>query len=147
MSEKPLYKYSFNFRCEKLIQRLSLLCSGEDVRRYVVGPPGPPGSPGISSSTFNTQEVANYAMRMMNGMPLNWIFWQSCNILNSAGRVTFVTLFLEQGIIGRAGPPGPPGPPGQPGATYSDITALIQSMWFCLKCPFIYLFLMLFIVL
>ncbi|CAM4726837.1 unnamed protein product [Leuciscus chuanchicus] len=74
------------------------LLQREDVRRYVVGPPGPSGSPGISASTFNAQEVATYAIRIMN----------------------------EQGITGRPGPPGPPGPPGQAGATYSDITALIQ---------------------
>jgi len=47
---------------------VTFLCSGEDVRRYVVGPPGPPGSPGISASTFNAQEVANYAIRIMNGV-------------------------------------------------------------------------------
>lgn len=42
--------------------------------------------------------------------------------------MAFVNLFLEQGMTGRPGPPGPPGPAGQAGATYSEITALIQSM-------------------
>ncbi len=40
------------------------------MRRYVIGPAGPPGSPGISSSTFSAQEVASYAIRMMNGVSL-----------------------------------------------------------------------------
>lgn len=51
--------------------------------------------------------------------------------------MAFVNLFLEQGITSRPGPPGPPGPPGQAGATYGEITALIQSMWIFLKCPFL----------
>lgn len=57
------------------IDPVTFLCSGEDVRRYVIGPPGSPGSPGISASTFSAQEVANYAIRMMNGVSLTWILF------------------------------------------------------------------------
>lgn len=44
--------------------------SGEDVRKYVTGPPGPPGPPGASgrgSSRLNTQEVAERVVSMMSG--------------------------------------------------------------------------------
>lgn len=46
------------------------LCPGEDVRRYVSGPPGPPGPPGDTdhgSYRINTQEVANRVLSLMNG--------------------------------------------------------------------------------
>lgn len=48
----------------------SFLCPGEDVRRYVAGPPGPPGpagAPGRGSNRFNIQEVAERVLRLMNG--------------------------------------------------------------------------------
>lgn len=44
--------------------------SGEDVRKYLAGPPGPPGPPGASShssSRFSTQEVAERVVSMMSG--------------------------------------------------------------------------------
>ncbi len=40
------------------------------MRRYVAGspgPPGPPGGPGVGSYTFNTQEVAERVLSLMNG--------------------------------------------------------------------------------
>ena len=40
-------------------------CSGEDVRRYVAGPPGPPGPPG--GEIFNIQQVAEQVLSLMNG--------------------------------------------------------------------------------
>lgn len=43
---------------------------GEDVRKYVAGPPGlpgPPGAPGRGSSRFNVQEVAERVLSMMSG--------------------------------------------------------------------------------
>lgn len=43
---------------------------GEDVRKYVAGPPGPPGlpgAPGHGSSRFNVQEVAERVLSMMSG--------------------------------------------------------------------------------
>lgn len=43
---------------------------GEDVRRYIAGPPGPPGPPGYpgySSYTFNMQEVAERVLSLMSG--------------------------------------------------------------------------------
>lgn len=44
--------------------------SGEDVRKYIAGPPGPPGPPGApgrGSSRFSTQEVAERVFSMMSG--------------------------------------------------------------------------------
>lgn len=54
---------------------VNYLCPGEDIRRYVAGPPGPPGAPGPPGSgasghggyTFNTQEVAERVLTLMNG--------------------------------------------------------------------------------
>lgn len=44
-------------------------CLGDDVRRYVIGPPGPPGPSGsVNLANFDVQEVANYVLRIMNGM-------------------------------------------------------------------------------
>ena len=46
------------------------------MRRYVSGPPGPPGPPGLPGAsgasghggyTFNTQEVAERVLSLMNG--------------------------------------------------------------------------------
>lgn len=50
--------------------KLSFSCAGEDVRRYVAGPPGPPGppgTPGIGSYILNTHEVAEHVLNLMNG--------------------------------------------------------------------------------
>lgn len=50
-----------------------VICSGDDVRRYMSGPPGPqgpPGPPGASggiSGTYNIQEIATYVFNIMNG--------------------------------------------------------------------------------
>lgn len=44
--------------------------SGEDVRKYVAGPPGqpgPPGAPGRGSSRVSVQEVAERVLSMMSG--------------------------------------------------------------------------------
>lgn len=44
--------------------------SGEDVRKYVAGPPGlpgPPGAPGRGISRFNVEEVAERVLSMMSG--------------------------------------------------------------------------------
>lgn len=49
---------------------VNYLCSGEDVQRYVAGPPGPPGppgAPGFGSYGVNTQEVAERVLSLMNG--------------------------------------------------------------------------------
>lgn len=43
---------------------------GEDVRRYVSGPPGPPGPagpPGRGSGRLSNQEVAERVLSLMNG--------------------------------------------------------------------------------
>lgn len=49
---------------------MNYLCPGEDVRRYVAGPPGPPGPPGdlgLGSPSFNTQEVAERVLSFLAG--------------------------------------------------------------------------------
>lgn len=45
-------------------------CVGEDVRRYISGPPGPPGPPGApsrGSGRPSNQEVAERVLSLMNG--------------------------------------------------------------------------------
>lgn len=50
-----------------------LKCLGDDVRRYLSGPPGPqgpPGPPGASgglSGTYRVEEIATYVFNIMNG--------------------------------------------------------------------------------
>lgn len=55
---------------------MSLHCDlGDDVRRYMSGPPGPrgpPGPPGTSvgiSSSHNVDEIATYVFNIMNSKP------------------------------------------------------------------------------
>lgn len=64
MFHKKIYKY---------LQLIDwLIGSGDDVRRYVMGPPGPPGPAGPaarggSTANYDPQEVATYVFRIMNG--------------------------------------------------------------------------------
>lgn len=46
------------------------LVAGDDVKRYVAGPPGPPGpagAPGHGAYRFGMQEVAERALSLMKG--------------------------------------------------------------------------------
>lgn len=36
------------------------------------GPPGPPGAPGLGSDGFNTQDVADRVLTLMNGECSRW---------------------------------------------------------------------------
>lgn len=49
---------------------LCLFCEGEDIRRYISGPPGPPGPAGPPSrgnGRPSNQEVAERVLSLMNG--------------------------------------------------------------------------------
>ena len=67
----PVYNSSVNNKA------VMYLCPGEEVRRHVAGPPGPPGppglpgAPGLGSFKFNTQEVAERVLSLMNGESYN----------------------------------------------------------------------------
>lgn len=63
-------------RCKLWIGPIKLVTSlhdlGEDVRRYLSGPPGPqgpPGAPGTSvgiSASYSVDEIATYVFNIMN---------------------------------------------------------------------------------
>lgn len=47
-----------------------LFCKGEEVRRYISGPPGPPGPPGApgrGNGRLSNQEVAERVLNLMSG--------------------------------------------------------------------------------
>lgn len=53
---------------------MSLCCDlGDDVRRYLSGPPGPQGPPGLPgtsvgiSASYSVEEIATYVFNIMNG--------------------------------------------------------------------------------
>lgn len=65
----PFYQDNFLSLCS-----LTLCCHlGDDVRRYLSGPPGPqgpPGPPGASvgiSASYSVEEIATYVYNIMNG--------------------------------------------------------------------------------
>lgn len=63
----------FKLGCTKLNCVFALICPGDDVRRYLTGPPGPqgpPGPPGTSvglSGSYRVEEIATYVFNFMNG--------------------------------------------------------------------------------
>lgn len=74
-SHLKVVKISLLFTKDYLPKCVHYLCPGEDVRRYVggtPGPPGPPGAPGLGSNRFNTQEVADRVLTLMNGECYRW---------------------------------------------------------------------------
>ncbi|KAK1791136.1 hypothetical protein P4O66_002169 [Electrophorus voltai] len=92
----------------------------DDVKQHIIGPPGPPGpAGGISVANFDTHEVANYVIKLMNGSGLH----------------ARVGLPGPPGPPGRQGPPGsvgPRGPPGSSGSGYQleDIQVYLQNSGF-----------------
>lgn len=127
----------------------AVICLGEDVRRYLTGPPGPqgpPGQPGTSgghSVSYNYEDIATYVIKVLNGerrvqkteKQEPWTLWldQSIKLL----LLTFSDRGMSRGPPGPPGPVGPVGPAGPAGSAVSggqgyttatiDYTALMRS--------------------
>lgn len=112
--------------------------SGDEVRRYISGPPGPqgpPGPPGSSvgiSASYSVEEIARYVFNIMTGK--HRLEHRKTAILETESEFDqlFPFLFSDRGIArGPPGPPGPPGPSGPGGSGFStatiDYSALIRS--------------------